>query len=381
VSALAGKRRSAAAARVRPAALAALAVFAIALVLPFGVNEFWLSTAAFVLIAAIGALGLGVLTGYTGQISLGHAFFLAVGAYTAAVLGGNDHLTAAIWLPAAGVIAGLCGALAGPMALRLRGLYLAIVTIALVFIGQYVWSNASAISGGPGGRAFPPVQFGSFNFAPGQQLTIGGLVIDHNGLYYYLSLFLLALAMLYVFNLQRSRAGRAMRAVREREVPASIMGINLARTKVSAFVISSFMAGISGALYGSLLSFATPDAWSLLLSIQYIAAIILGGMGTVWGPLLGSIVIFALPALLQSAFPQTASSGVPVTDITSIFYGVLIIACFVAEPRGLIGLGARAWALARRGGARRAPRQLPGRPQGGPAAGQQQPTTKGEEAV
>lgn len=335
-------------ARPSPRVAVTLLVLIGAILLPFGISEYWLSTFVFVLIAAIGALGLGVLTGYTGQISLGHAFFLAVGAYTAAVLGGNDHLTAAIWLPAAGILAGLCGALAGPTALRLRGLYLAIVTIGLVYIGLHIWTNVSAISGGPGGRAFPPVQFGSFNFAVGQQLSIGGVVIDHNGLYYYLALLLLALAMLYVHNLQRTRVGRAMQAVREREIAASIMGIDLARTKISAFVISSFLAGISGALYASFLSFVTPDSWGLLLSIQYVAAIIVGGIGTVWGPLLGSIVVFALPNALQDWFPQTASSSVPIGDITSIVYGVLIIVCFVLEPRGLVGVGTRLWSLTKR---------------------------------
>ena len=172
-----------------------LAVAILAIALPFGLDAFQLSTATFVLIAAIGVLGLNVLTGYTGQISLGHAFFLAVGAYTAAVLGGNHHLSAAIWLPAAGVVAALCGALVGPTALRLRGLYLAIVTIGLVFIGQHIWFNVPAISGGPGGRSFPPVVIGSFNFSPGHQLTLGGLVIDHNGLYYYLALIILAASM------------------------------------------------------------------------------------------------------------------------------------------------------------------------------------------
>jgi branched-chain amino acid transport system permease protein len=320
---------------------ATVAVAVVAVLLPFAMNAFQLTTAVFVVIAAIGAVGLGVLTGYAGQISLGHAFFLAIGAYTAAVLGGNDHLTAAIWLPAAGLVAALCGALVGPTALRLRGLYLAIVTIGLVFIGQNVFSNVAAISGGPGGRSFPAVSFGSFNLDVGQQLTIGGLVIDHNGLYYYLALIILALAMLYVWNLSRSRPGRAMQAVREREIAASVMGVNLARTKVSAFAISSFLAGISGALYASFLSFVTPDQWSLLLSVQYVAAIIVGGIGTVWGPVLGSIVIFALPPVLQSLVPQTASGGLPIDDITSIVYGVLIIAFFVFEPGGVVGLARR----------------------------------------
>jgi branched-chain amino acid transport system permease protein len=331
---------------------ALLAVAILAIVLPFGLDAFQLTTATFVLIAAIGALGLNVLTGYTGQISLGHAFFLAVGAYTAAVLGGNDHLSALIWLPAAGVVAALCGAIVGPTALRLRGLYLAIVTIGLVFIGQHIWFNAPAISGGPGGRSFPSVTFGSFDFSPGQQLSLGGLVIDHNGLYYYLALLILAAAMLFVWNLTRGRPGRAMQAVRDREIAAAIMGVNLARTKMSAFVVSSFLTGVSGALYASYLSFATPGQWSLLLSVQYVAAIIVGGIGTVWGAVLGSTVIFALPAVLQSLFPQSSSGGLPIDDITSIAYGLLIIVFFVLEPHGVVGLGRRVASLWARVGAR-----------------------------
>jgi branched-chain amino acid transport system permease protein len=327
--------------RFGSAAAATAAVAIIAIVLPFAMDAFQLSTAVFVVIAAIGALGLGVLTGYAGQISLGHGFFLAVGAYTAAVLGGNAHLTAAVWLPAAGLVAAICGALVGPTALRLRGLYLAVVTIGLVFIGQHIWFNVPAISGGPGGRSFPAVTFGSFDFSPGQQLKLGGLVIDHNGLYYYLALLILAVAMLYVWNLSRGRSGRAMQALREREIAASVMGINLARTKLSAFAISSFLAGISGALYASYLSFVTPDTWGLLLSVQYVAAIIVGGIGTVWGPVLGSVVIFALPPVLQSLVPQSASSGLLIDHITTIFYGVLIIVFFVFAPGGVVGLAGR----------------------------------------
>jgi branched-chain amino acid transport system permease protein len=140
-----------------------------------------------------------------------------------------------------------------------------------------------------------------------------------------------------------------MQAVREREIAASVMGVNLARTKVSAFAISSFLAGISGALYASFLSFVTPGQWSLLLSVQYVAAIIVGGIGTVWGPVLGSIVIFAMPSVLQSLVPQTNSGGLRIDDITSIVYGVLIIVFFVFEPGGVVGLAGRL--LRVRGGA------------------------------
>jgi branched-chain amino acid transport system permease protein len=133
------------------------------------------------------------------------------------------------------------------------------------------------------------------------------------------------------------------------------MGVNLARTKVSAFAISSFLAGISGALYASFLSFVTPDQWSLLLSIQFVAAIIVGGIGTVWGPVLGAVVIFALPSVLQSLVPQTNSGGLRIDDITSIVYGLLIIAFFVFEPGGVVGLAGRLLRVRRRAGEGREP--------------------------
>lgn len=310
------------------------------LVLPFQLGTSALTTATFVVIAAIGATGLNVLTGYAGQISLGHAFFLAVGAYTGAKLGEDLGWSAALWIPAAGVVAGLCGALVGPVALRLSGLYLAIVTLALVFIGQHVFFNAESLTGGPQGRTFPPVVIGPFDFSAGQVLQIGSLQIDNNGLYYYLALALLAGATAFAWNLRRTRSGRAMVAVRERELAASVMGVDVRHVKIAAFTAAAFMAGVSGALYASYLSFAQPGEWSLLLSIQFVAAVIVGGMGTVAGPLLGSAVVFALPTVLKNLpfLPEEAAGGVSVSDLSSIAYGLLIVAFLVLQPRGLVGL-------------------------------------------
>jgi branched-chain amino acid transport system permease protein len=322
------------------ARLAGLVVVAIMLVLPFQLGTSALTTATFVVIAAIGATGLNVLTGYAGQISLGHAFFLAVGAYTGAKLGEDLGWSAALWIPAAGVVAGACGALVGPVALRLSGLYLAIVTLGLVFIGQHVFFNAESLTGGPQGRTFPPVVIGPFDFSAGQVLRLGSLQIDSNGLYYYLALALLAGATAFAWNVRRTRSGRAMVAVREREIAASVMGVDVRRVKIAAFSASAVMAGVSGALYASYLSFAQPGEWSLLLSIQFVAAVIVGGMGTVAGPLLGSAVIFALPTLLKNLpfLPDEAAGGVSVSDLSSIAYGVLIVAFLVLQPRGLVGL-------------------------------------------
>jgi branched-chain amino acid transport system permease protein len=330
--------------------LALLAFAAFAVVLPFALSASNLTTATFVVIAAIGATGLNVLVGYAGQISLGHAFFLAAGAYTGAVLGADHGVSAALWIPAAGVAAALFGAVVGPMALRLKGLYLAIVTLGIVFIGQHVLLNSPGISGGPQGRTFPPVVIGPFDFSPGQTLELGGLTIDRSGLYYYLGLAILAAATAFVRSLRRTRGGRAMLAVREREAAAALMGVDVGRTKVVAFVVSAALAGLSGALYASYLSFAQPTQWNLNMSIQFIAAIIVGGMGTTAGPLLGSAVVFALPSVLKSLpfVPEEGTGGVSVGDLTSITYGVLIVAFLVLEPRGLVGLADRLHPLRRR---------------------------------
>jgi branched-chain amino acid transport system permease protein len=333
---------------VRTCAVVAFAGFA--LVLPFGLSAANLTTATFVVIAAIGATGLNILVGYAGQVSLGHAFFLAAGAYTGAVLGADHGVSAAVWIPAAGAVAAFLGALVGPMALRLRGLYLAIVTLGLVFIGQHVLLNAPGISGGPQGRTFASVVIGPFDFSPGQTLELGGLTVDRSGLYYYLGLALLAAASAFAWSLRRSRGGRAMLAVREREAAASLMGVDVGRAKVSAFVVSAALAGVSGALYASYLSFAQPTQFSLAMSIQFIAAIIVGGMGTAAGPLLGSAVVFALPSVLKSLpfVPEEGTGGVSVGDLTSISYGLLIVAFLVLEPRGLVGLAGRLRSMHRR---------------------------------
>lgn len=335
--------------RRRPAprtAVFAVVVLVLACALPFVLDAFWLSTADFILIAAIGALGLNVLTGYTGQVSLGHAFFLGIGAYTAAFLG--DHgVNAAIWIPGAGLVAGLLGLLVGPTALRLRGLYLAIVTIGLVFLGTHLFVNLPAITGGPAGRAFPQPQWGPADFG-GDGLTVFGLTFDRNGCYYFLSLALLVLAMVFVHNVMRTRTGRAMQAVRDREVAAALMGVNLARTKLAAFVLSSVLAGVCGALYAAFLFHIDPAQWGLLLSIQFVAIIIVGGIGTVWGALLGSIFISGLPAVLDhysDAIPflqhGVGDRGLAVGNATNLAYGILIVVFLVAEPRGVMGIVAR----------------------------------------
>src|SRR5579863_3425776 len=282
-------------------------------------SEDWFTIVNYAMIAAIAALALNVLSGYTGQISLGLAFFMAIGAYTAALLGGPQPtssldpqgfgLSVIIWLPAAGIVAALIGALIGPTALRLKGFYLGIVSLSLIFIGQYIFQNARGITGGPQGRPFPVPAIGNATFD--QQNTFFGVALTSGQQNFLLILIVLALAALFVYNVMRSRTGRAFQAVRDNETGATIMGVNLFEAKMGAFILSSFLAGIAGALFASYSGYVTPNYWSLTLSIQFVAAIIIGGIASVWGSILGAAFVFGLPLIIDhfSLLPVASGSG------------------------------------------------------------------------
>jgi branched-chain amino acid transport system permease protein len=333
----------------RNRALVVFGIILLGIVFLFG-GDSWITVFDATMIMAIAALGLNVLSGYAGQISLGISFFMGVGAYTAGWLGGGKPLFPGdpsglglswlIWLPAAGIVAALVGALIGPTALRLKGFYLAIVTLALVFIGQYFFTNLKSITGGAQGRYnFPTPGFGDFSFA--SPTPIFGLELTTNQWFFLLLLLALTLAALFVGNVARTRIGRAWQAVRDNEIAASIMGVNLFEAKMGAFILSSFLAGIAGALYSSFYGIATPSTWNLLLSIQLIAAILIGGVANVWGAILGAAFVFAVPSALNtfSLLPQSASStGIAGGDLSTIIYGLLIIVFLLFEPAGMIGL-------------------------------------------
>jgi branched-chain amino acid transport system permease protein len=323
--------------------LAAIMFFSIA-------SEDWFTIVNYTLIAAIATLALNVLSGYTGQVSLGIAFFMAIGAYTAALLGGTPPtspldpqgwgLSILIWLPVAGIIAALAGALIGPTALRLKGFYLGIVTLALVFIGQYLFKNLAGITGGSQGRTFPAPIFGDFSFT--QQNDLLGVALTSGQQYFLLLVPVLAISSFFVGNVMRSRAGRAFRAVRDHEVGAALLGVNLFEAKMGAFILSSFLAGIAGALFASYTRYVTPAYWDLTLSIQFVAAIIVGGIASIWGSILGAAFVFGLPlvidhfALLPPA--SNGTGGLTSGDLNALIYGALIIVFLLFEPGGVIGL-------------------------------------------
>ena len=324
--------------------LALLAVAAVAT--PFILDDFWLSVLTFTAIGAIGAIGLNLLTGFTGQVSLGHAFFVGVGAYSAGYLGGNLGLPVVVWLPAAGLLGALLGLAVGPFALRLRGLYLAIVTLGLVFLGEYLFLNVRAVTGGPQGRAIPSPKIGDLSFADlGPAL---GLELSREQSFFLFVIPLLAIAAAFARNVVRSRPGRAFQAIRDREIAAAVIGVDLARYKVAAFALSSLYASISGALLGSYLRHVTPANFDLTLSIQFVAMVIIGGAGTVYGSIVGAFFIVLIPRVIEQASPvipfvsQTASgAGLTVFTLNQLIFGMLIVGFLIAEPTGLAGIWAR----------------------------------------
>jgi branched-chain amino acid transport system permease protein len=332
------------------------------------VSDDWLSIANYTMIYAIAVLALNVVSGYTGQVSLGMAFFMSIGAYTAVWLGSqpitlpfnNGHglqqityyglnLPVYIWLPAAGIVAALVGAIIGPTALRLKGFYLGIVSLALIFIGIHIFKSTTLLTGGPEGRNFIlSPNLGGLLFT--YQSSLFGLTLTENQQFFLLILVVLVLSALFVGNVMRSRAGRAFQAVRDHEVGAAIMGVNVFQTKMAAFMFSSFLAGIAGALFGAYSQYIRPDQWSLLLSIQFVAALIIGGAASVWGSLLGAAFVFALPQVLDQLqiIQQSSNSTISSGDVNTIIYGLLIILFLLFEPRGLVGLIRRVQLLAQR---------------------------------
>jgi branched-chain amino acid transport system permease protein len=251
-------------------------------------------------------------------------------------------------------VAALVGALVGPTALRLKGFYLGIVTLALVFIGLYLFKNARHITGGPQGRIFPGPSFGNFSFA--SPTPVFGALLTTNQWYFILLTPLLALIALFVHNVMRSRAGRALQAVRDNETGAAIIGVNLFQAKMGAFILSSFLAGIAGALWAAYPGgYAEPNTWDLILAIQFVAAMLVGGVASVWGSILGAAFVFGLPLALDtfSIIPQSTSATTFTSgDLSAILYGLLIILFMLFEPAGIIGVFRRIQARTQRSGER-----------------------------
>ena len=297
---------------------------------PLVAGTYWLDVLNRIGIAIIGAIGLNILVGFTGQISIGHAAFLAVGAYSTAIFETKAGLPFWLAIPLAAAVTSVFGLVFGVPALRLKGLYLAIATLAAHFITTYGIIHWERMTNGVLG----------FNVAPA---TVFGLPLDSDARIFYLIFALVVPAVFFAKNLFRTRVGRAFIAVRDRDVAASVIGVSLYRYKLLAFVISSFYAGVAGGLMAHHSRIVFPDAFSLLVAIDYLAMIIIGGMGSILGSIYGAAFMTLLPEVLKLS--ATSLTGVYpnafglIASVRDVVFGLAIIFFLMYEPQGL----ARIW--------------------------------------
>jgi branched-chain amino acid transport system permease protein len=282
--------------------------------IPLFATDYWLYLLTLMAIYGIVALGLNLLTGLSGQISLGHAGFFAVGAYVASVLAAK-YAVAFPLAAALAVVAGWAiGFLVGIPAVRLQGLYLAIATLAFGIGVERAIYTFKGLTGGPYGLTVnPPILF--------------GFVANNPTRLYYLAVAVAALSVLFVANVVRSAAGRRMIAMRDSELAAASMGVNVPRLKVLTFAFSAALAALGGVLYAPALGFISVEQFTLWLSITFISLIVIGGLGSIPGSFLGAAFVVLVPELLRGlgAYFQ-------------IVYGLAMILVFVFWPTGLIGL-------------------------------------------
>ncbi|MFZ4289663.1 branched-chain amino acid ABC transporter permease [Variovorax sp. HJSM1_2] len=321
-----------------PTQRAWLALFAVALCLfPFVADDYWLYLACLVAINVASTSGLNILTGYTGLVSLGQSAFMGLGAYTVAIL--QIRWGTPFWLNllAGGFVAMLAGMLVGLPSLRVKGLYLAIATIAAGVMAHFLFSHFTSLTGGSSGLTVPPAKLFS-------------LELDNSFKLYWVIVPITAMMLLGAANLFRTRIGRAFIAIRDRDISAEVLGISLLRYKLMSFAISSFYAGVAGGLFAYFFRAVTPESFPLVMSIFFLAAVIVGGMGSILGSVLGAAFMTLVPELLKLLvgwLPLEAMGGnaaLILSPVRTIVFGLMIVLFLIFEPLGL----AEMWRRVRR---------------------------------
>jgi branched-chain amino acid transport system permease protein len=290
---------------------------------PWLFSEYWLAQLTFVLIYAVVGLGLMLLAGYTGLFSLGHAAFLGVGAYTEAVLG-NAGVPFPLSIAAAALVSAAVGMVVGLPALRVKGIYLGIATLAFGFIVEEGFARWERVTGGNAGLHVKPPQLLGWKVESGEP-------------FYYLCLVIAVIATFAILNILRSPTGRAFVAIRDSEISAQSMGIHLARYKTMSFAISAALAGVGGALYAHKIQFLSPDQFNILQSIDLLLMVVIGGLGSVHGAFLGAIFLITAPqliALFKDLLPAAIGQA---AGLQGTVYGLVLILFVLFEPLGLYG--------------------------------------------
>lgn len=332
--------------RFRPVPL----VLAFLLLLPpFYLEGYWLQAGLFTMAAAVGAIGLNLLTGATGQLSMGHAFFLAIGTfgYTYFASPNDDHgiglsLPPLVAMILAVLLSGLVGLLFSPISGRLGGVNLGIATLGLVFVGQHIMFNAEDVTGGVNGRAVPVFEVFGFKFDGTEPLNVLGIPFGGQEKLWFLGLAVLGAAAYFANGVLKSRPGRALNAIRDHRIAAGVMGVPVARYRASVFVLSSMYAGLAGVLVALAFQRTVPDYFGIVLSLEYLAMIVIGGLGLVRGAILGALVVAMLPLVityyadsLPFVAPPGAGDGVAPGIAGRFLYGAAVVAIVLFLPGGL----------------------------------------------
>ena len=291
-------------------------VLVLACLAPFWLNGYALYLLNLTAIFAIVALGLNLLTGYAGQISLCHAAFFGVGAYATVLLTTKAGVPYLIALPLGAVLTTAIGAVAAIPALRLKNLYLAIATLGFGVVLQKTIFEWRSLTGGGGGLSLtPPI--------------VAGYELGATGLYY-LTLLFLVLGLWAAWNVSRGRTGRALRLIKESEIAAASLGIHIARYKVTAFAISAFYAAIAGGLFAYLVRYINPESFNVGLSISFLSMVVIGGLGTLGGSIVGAVFYVVVPELLRG-----------IKDAPGLVFGIVLVVVMVFMPQGLWGMARR----------------------------------------
>ncbi len=296
------------------------------LALPFFAGQYTSYLVCLVMINIVSTAGLNILTGFTGLVSLGQAAFMGIGAYTVAVLEMHLGSPFLINLLVAGLVAALVGIFVGLPSLRVKGLYLAIATIAASVILHFVFANWTSVTGGAAGLSMPPASLFGYEFVQPNQV-------------YWIIMPVTVIMLFGAANLFRTRIGRAFIAIRDRDISAEVLGINLLRYKLLSFAISSFYAGVAGGLWAYFFRVITPESFPLLMSIFFLAAIIVGGMGSILGSILGAVFMTMVPEILKLMVgilsPIWPDAVVVMSPVRIIIFGALIVLFLIFEPDGL----------------------------------------------
>jgi branched-chain amino acid transport system permease protein len=306
----------------------AFAVIAVVMLLavPYFASRYQLNILLQIGYYGIAALGLNILVGFTGQISLGHAAFFGFGAFASAYLSNTYGVPVFFAIPLAGVLTTAVGLLFGIPAARIKGLYLAIATFAAQFILEDFFARANWFTGGSAGTMAEP-------------FSVFGVMLNEDRSYFYVVLAYVVVMYLLGANLLRSRDGRAFVAVRDHYLSAEVMGINLMKYRILSFGVSAFYAGIGGALFGHYLGYVSAESFTILLSIQFLGMIIIGGLGSVMGTLMGTAFMVLLPEFIQG-LSATAGDYIPafrdgLAFLKEAAIGLAIILFLIFEPDGL----------------------------------------------